>query len=89
MSRLSEYTVVREYNGHGTMMLHKGCRNETVFVVEYADDEVREVLEDLEVGSNVHAYLERVGRRGNAWRVTAARSAESAVRTELDRVEHY
>lgn len=73
MNDLERYTVVRERNEHGTVMLRSVPPNRTVFIVECADSDARNALNDATVGSDLRVGLDRVGRRGNAWRATAAR----------------
>lgn len=72
MRKSNSYTVITSRNRHGTMMLRGNNHNETVFVVECADTNVENVLDDVGVGSEIRADLERVGRRGNSWCATSA-----------------
>jgi len=77
MNRTGRYTVVRSCNDHGAVTLRDHPRNGTFHVVEYGNDDAEEALADLDAGSVVQLELERTGRRGNAWRVSAADPIES------------
>lgn len=76
MNRTGKYTVMEPCNDHGAIRLREHRRNETVYVVEYGDDDVEALLSGLDAGSVVRLELTRAGRRGNAWRATAAGQAK-------------
>lgn len=68
MSKSGIYTVIKPLNKHGTVVLRGKCQNETLYVVECADKNIKDALEDIEVSADIELKLERVGRRGNSWR---------------------
>ncbi|QAU11972.1 hypothetical protein EKH57_03955 [Halorubrum sp. BOL3-1] len=76
MSRSNIYTVISEQNDHECTTVRAHPRNETYHVVDYADEEARERVADLSVGSVVEMELSRAGRRSNVW---CAESVETAV----------
>ncbi|MFC4357836.1 hypothetical protein ACFO0N_07730 [Halobium salinum] len=57
-------------NDHGAMTVEATATNDTRHVVEYADGDLKETLAQLPAGASVPLELERVGGRGNCWRVT-------------------
>jgi hypothetical protein len=62
-------TVVRSMNDHGAMTVEATETNDTRHIVEYADEDVEETLAQLPQGATVPLKLERIGGRGNCWRV--------------------
>ena len=78
VDRTGRYTIVDECNNHGAVMLREYPRNETLYVVEYDDPGVEDILSSLEAGSVVELDLRRAGRRGNAWCAESARRIETA-----------
>ena len=77
MSNYDTYTVISEQNDHDCTTLRAHPRNETYHVVDYADDDARETVADLPVGSVVKMELSRAGRRSNVWRAEAVRTAHT------------
>ena len=77
MSNHDTYTVISEQNDHDCTTLRAHPRNETYHVVDYADDDARETVADLPVGSVVKMELSRAGRRSNVWRAEAVRTAHT------------
>jgi len=77
MSNHDTYTVISEQNDHDCTTLRAHPRNETYHVVDYADDDDREEVADLPVGSVVKMELSRAGRRSNVWRAEAVRTAHT------------
>lgn len=65
--------VVRPMNDYGAMTVEVIASNDTRHVVEYASDDLRATLAQLPAGATVPVELERVGGRGNCWRVTGLR----------------
>ncbi|SFR49531.1 MULTISPECIES: hypothetical protein [Halorubrum] len=77
MSQSNAYTVTSAQNDHDCTTVRAHPRNETFHVVEYADEDARERVADLPVGSVVKMELSRAGRRSNVWcaeSVTTART---------------
>jgi hypothetical protein len=62
--------VVRSMNDHGAMTVEATDANDTRHIVEYANEDVEETLARLPAGATVPLELERVGGRGNCWRVS-------------------
>jgi len=77
MSGTNSYTVISEQNDHDCTTVRAHPRNETYHVVEYADEEARERVADLPVGSVVKMELSRAGRRSNVWRAESVRTART------------
>jgi hypothetical protein len=67
MSQSNAYTVISAQNDHDCTTVRAHPRNETYHVVEYADEDARERVADLPVGSVVKMELSRAGRRSNVW----------------------
>lgn len=70
--RSGRYVVVRVRNDHDAMTVRDSSRNSTFHVVECDGEALEELLDEVEVGDVVRLDLRRIGRRGNAWRVTDA-----------------
>jgi hypothetical protein len=77
MSDYDTFTVISAQNDHECTTLRAHPRNETYHVVDYADDDARETVADLPVGSVVKMELSRAGRRSNVWRAEAVRTAHT------------
>jgi hypothetical protein len=77
MSNYGTFTVTSEQNDHECTTVRAHPRNETYHVVDYADDDAREELADLPVGSVVKMKLSRAGRRSNVWCAEAVRTAHT------------
>ena len=77
MSGSNTYTVISEQNDHDCTTVRAHPRNETFHVVEYADEDARERVGDLPVGSVVKMELSRAGRRSNVWRAESVRTAHT------------
>jgi len=77
MSGPNVYTVISEQNDHDCTTVRAHPRNETFHVVEYADEDARERVADLPVGSVVKLELSRAGRRSNVWRAESVRIAHT------------
>ena len=77
MSGPNVYTVISEQNDHDCTTVRAHPRNETFHVVEYADEDARERVADLSVGSVVKLELSRAGRRSNVWRAESVRTAHT------------
>jgi len=78
MDRTGKYTIVDACNDHGAITLREYPRNETLYVVEYDDDDVEAELSSLDAGTVVELDLRRAGRRGNAWCAESARPIKPA-----------
>ncbi|MUW15517.1 hypothetical protein GJ633_13420 [Halorubrum sp. CBA1125] len=78
MSGANSYTVISAQNDHDCTTVRAHPRNETYHIVDYADEEARERVADLPVGSVVDLELSRAGRRSNVW------CAESVRRPRTD-----
>ena len=78
MPQSNAYTVISAQNDHDCTTVRAHPRNETFHVVEYADEDARERVADLPVGSVVKMELSRAGRRSNVW------CAESVTPTRTD-----
>ncbi|RAW45868.1 hypothetical protein DQW50_06565 [Halorubrum sp. 48-1-W] len=76
--RSGRYVVVRVRNDHDAMTVRDPSRNSTFHVVECDGEEFEDVLDEVGVGDVVRLDLRRIGRRGNAWCVTDARSVGDA-----------
>jgi len=77
MSDYDTFTVISTQNDHECTTLRAHPRNETYHVVDYADDDAREEVADLPVGSVVKMELSRAGRRSNVWRAESVRTAHT------------
>ena len=77
MSNHDTFTIISEQNDHECTTLRAHPRNETYHVVDYADDDARDTVADLPVGSVVKMDLSRAGRRSNVWRAEAVRTAHT------------
>lgn len=75
--RSGSYTVVSERNDHGAATLREHPRNATLQVVGVDCPDAERALSEAKQGSVLELELRRDGRRGNAWRVTAARDRDS------------
>jgi hypothetical protein len=77
MSKTNAYTVISEQNDHDCTTVRAHPRNETFHVVEYADDDARQRVADLPVGSVVRMELSRAGRRSNVWCAESVQTAHT------------
>ena len=77
MSNHDTFTIISEQNDHECTTLRAHPRNETYHVVDYADDDARDAVADLPVGSVVKMELSRAGRRSNVWRAESVRTAHT------------
>lgn len=77
MSKPNAYTVISEQNDHDCTTVRAHPRNETFHVVEYADDDARQRVADLPVGSVVRMELSRAGRRSNVWCAESVQTAHT------------
>jgi hypothetical protein len=77
MSKSNAYTVISEQNDHDCTTVRAHPRNETFHVVEYADDDARQRVADLPVGSIVRMELSRAGRRSNVWCAESVQTAHT------------
>lgn len=77
MSNYDTLTVISEQNDHECTTLRAHPRNETYHVVDYADEDARERVADLPVGSVVKMELSRAGRRSNVWRAESVKTAHT------------
>ncbi|MFW5917427.1 MAG: hypothetical protein ACOCRD_03350 [Halorubrum sp.] len=77
MAKSNAYTVISEQNDHDCTTVRAHPRNETYHIVDYADDDARERVADLPVGSVVRLELSRAGRRSNVWRAESVRAART------------
>jgi hypothetical protein len=77
MSQSNAYTVISAQNDHDCTTVRAHPRNETYHVVEYADDDARERVADLPVGSVVKMELSRAGRRSNVWCAESVKTAQT------------
>ncbi|GAB7008320.1 hypothetical protein [Halorubrum trueperi] len=83
MAKSNAYTVISEQNDHDCTTVRAHPRNETYHIVDYADDDARERVADLPVGSVVRLELSRAGRRSNVWRAESVRTAQTDGGTSL------
>lgn len=67
MSRSNAYTVTSAQDDHKCTTVRAHPRNETYHIVDYADEDARDRVADLPVGSVVRLELSRAGRRSNVW----------------------
>jgi hypothetical protein len=77
MSQSNAYTVISAQNDHDCTTVRAHPRNETYHVVEYADEDARERVADLPVGSVVKMELSRAGRRSNVWCAESVKTAQT------------
>lgn len=77
MAKSNAYTVISEQNDHDCTTVRAHPRNETFHIVDYADDDARERVADLPVGSVVRLELSRAGRRSNVWRAESVQTART------------
>ena len=82
MAKSNAYTVISEQNDHNCTTVRAHPRNETYHIVDYADDDARQRVADLPVGSVVRMELSRAGRRSNVWCAESVRPAETDGGTE-------
>ena len=82
MAKPNAFTVISEQNDHDCTTVRAHPRNETYHIVEYADDDARQRVADLPVGSVVRMKLSRAGRRSNVWRAESVRTAHTDGGTE-------
>ncbi len=77
MSKSKAFTVISEQNDHDCTTVRAHPRNDTYHIVDYADEDARERVADLPVGSVVRMELSRAGRRSNVWRAESVRTAHT------------
>ncbi|TKX74046.1 hypothetical protein EXE46_10985 [Halorubrum sp. GN11_10-6_MGM] len=77
MSQSNAYTVISAQNDHDCTTVRAHPRNETYHVVEYADEDARQRVADLPVGSVVKMELSRAGRRSNVWCAESVKPART------------
>ena len=82
MVKSNAYTVISEQNDHDCTTVRAHPRNETYHIVDYADDDARQRVADLPVGSVVRMELSRAGRRSNVWCAESVRTAQTDGGTE-------
>jgi len=68
--------VAQPMNSHGGMRLAAADGNQVYQVVDYATEEIRELLAHIEEGELIEVRLVRLGSRGDAWRIVASVSLE-------------
>jgi len=77
MAKPNAFTVISEQNDHNCTTVRAHPRNETYHIVDYADDDARQRIADLPVGSVVRMELSRAGRRSNVWCAESVRTAQT------------
>jgi len=77
MSKSNAYTVISAQNDHECTTVRAHPRNETYHIVDYADEDARECVADLPVGSVVRMELSRAGRRSNVWCAESVKPAQT------------
>ncbi|WP_418285094.1 hypothetical protein [Halorubrum sp. DTA46] len=82
MAKSNAFTVISEQNDHDCTTVRAHPRNETYHIVEYVDDDARQRVADLPVGSVVRMELSRAGRRSNVWCAESVRTAHTDGGTE-------
>ena len=77
MSRPKAYTVISTQNDHECTTVRAHPRTETYHIVDYADEDARDRVADLPVGSVVRLELSRAGRRSNVWCAESVQTAQT------------
>ena len=77
MAKSNAFTVISEQNDRDCTTVRAHPRNETYHIVDYADEDARERVADLPVGSVVRMELSRAGRRSNVWCAESVRTAHT------------